>query len=120
MGCRLKYISYTLAVYILIVYIIYIKQGDRTMENYFDFYVIKVSSTRKTDLKKAGIDAADINSVFDGYAQYGRNSYRRYIYTSSVGFQSNVAGGLNEESQAIIAKYHALGLNVDTQYITRD
>jgi hypothetical protein len=104
------------------VYIIDIQgdTGDKTMENYFDFYVIKVSSTRKTDLKKAGIDAADINSVFDGYAQYGRNSYRRYIYTSSVGFQSNVAGGLNEESQAIIAKYHALGLNVDTQYITRD
>ncbi|MFA5043106.1 MAG: hypothetical protein WC567_03855 [Kiritimatiellia bacterium] len=77
------------------------------MFNQFDFYVVQVRSTRKTDLKRAGVAAKDIKSERDGYKTYGYGMYARkfpqFIYVASVGYV-DMAGKTVDEAQKRVAE----------------
>ena len=90
--------------------------------NTFDFYSIQVSSSRKTDLLKAGVDRGIIHSERDGFARYGRQSFPRYRYVASVGF-TDVCGdpaGASERADDIAAGWRAKGLSTHVRYFARD
>lgn len=89
------------------------------MLNQFDFYSIQVSSPRKGDLKRAGIDPKKINSERNGYKTYGRGMYAKqypqWLYVASVGFCE-----ANGNPDKIAEEWRGKGLTVAVKYYARD
>lgn len=80
-----------------------------------DFYVIKVSSSRKTDLLKAGVARESIHSIRDGFRYYGMNRYPIRRYEATVGFAET-----NGNPDAVAAQWQGRGVTVAVKYICRD
>ena len=86
--------------------------------NQFDFYFVKVSSQRKTDLKKAGIAENAIQSERD-FVTVGRKRYPRTRYYASVGFQKPDEAG-SKAADATAATFRAQGLSAGVKYHVSD
>ena len=90
------------------------------MMNQFDFYRFYISSGRKGDLLRAGINRDNIHSKRIGFARYGNRAYPRYLYEASVSFMD----APNATSQLVDDRIHELeekyGMSVHAQYVARD
>lgn len=85
------------------------------MTNQFDFYSIKATSSTIRPLLSAGIARVNIHLEKVGCVTYGRRSFPRYQYTSSVGFAE-----ANGNPDAVAAPWRDKGLTVRIQYHCRD
>lgn len=75
--------------------------------NQFDFHYVTVSSTKISDLTKAGIRRDRINSTRDGYVQYGRKCFPRSRYTATVAFFDAPGGESGKLADAAQAEWRA-------------
>lgn len=90
------------------------------MENQFDFYAFQVSSSRKSDLTKAGVARDSIQTKKDGWAVYGAKRFPRWIYFANVGFMDAVVATSEKVDQKIAELEKKYGMNVHAIYIVRD
>lgn len=85
--------------------------------NQFDFYFVQVISKRVTDLTKAGVPRARIERRPNGWAVYGRRSFRRWIYVATLASfdLANVAA-----AEALAAEWSAKGITASVRYHASD
>lgn len=87
--------------------------------NTFDFYAIRVSSTRKADLLNAGVRPENIRTT-TRWELYGRRNYPRRTYTGSLTFIEATDPNARAKVDEAIAKAKAKGLNAHAEYHARD
>ena len=91
------------------------------MMNAFDFYYVVVSSTRKRDLLKGGIDPSNIRSLVS-YVTVGRCRYPRTRYEATVGHVSAPEQNASEKAGVIQGEFSrkCSGATVSVKYHCAD
>lgn len=81
--------------------------------NQFDFYSVKVGSSKISELTKAGVARAKIERRANGVAVYGSRCFRRWYYIATLAYfeLSQVAA-----ADALAAEWSAKGVRATVDY----
>lgn len=85
--------------------------------NTFDFYTVKVGSSKIRELTKAGVPREKIERRRDGFAVYGTRVFPRWYYVATLGFFELTQ---STQANALAAEWNAKGVRASVAYHAAD